>query len=119
MVPCFGTHGSGQRIKNKPISVGYKIWVLVEKYEYVIQFDPYQEAKPEKQIASKTRWGLGEMVVLCLMEGLTPNVNYHILMDKYFGSFWLLVHLGEHDARQCSTRQCSISAQLRAMKLWK
>lgn len=59
---------------SNPIHVGYKIWVLAEQYGYVIQFDSCHGAKPGKQIASKTRSELGEMVVLCLMNNL-PRVH--------------------------------------------
>jgi len=91
MVPYFGTHGSRQRINNKPVRVGYKIWVMAEQYGYVVQFDPYQGAKSgRKQVASKTNWGLGEIVVLRLM-GCLP--------DNYFTLFRLLVLLAEHDVR--------------------
>ena len=70
MISYFGTHGSRPRINNKPICVGYKFWVLAEAYGYVIQFEPYQNAKVDRQIASQTRWGLGEKIVLDLMECL-------------------------------------------------
>ena len=39
------------------------------------------------QIASKARWGLGEMVVLCLMESLLRKVNYYVFMGNYFTLF--------------------------------
>ena len=45
MLPYFGWNSSKQRIQNKPIRVGYKVWVLAEKSGYVIQFDPYQGGK--------------------------------------------------------------------------
>ena len=54
----------------------YKIWILVaEAYGYVFQFIPYQGAKEGKQITSSTKWGLGENVVLWLIECLTPTVS--------------------------------------------
>ena len=75
---------AGQRI-NKSVQEEHKIWVLVvEAYSYVVQFRPYQGAKKGKQVASSTRWGLGENVVLRLMEFLTPTVNFNIFMDNYF-----------------------------------
>ena len=40
MIPYFDTHGSRQRINNKPICVGHKFWILAEVYGYVIQFEP-------------------------------------------------------------------------------
>ena len=30
MIPFYGTYGSKQRINNKPIRVGYIIWILAE-----------------------------------------------------------------------------------------
>ena len=45
----------------------------------------YQGAKKGKQVASSTKWGLGENV-LRLVECLTPT-------DNYFSSFPLLNHL--------------------------
>ena len=65
----------------------------------MLQFDPYQGAQSVKQIASKTRWGRGEMVVLCLMESLLSKVHYDVFMDNYFTSFRLLMHLGAYDIR--------------------
>ena len=97
MIPYFGTHGSRQRINNKPIHVGFKFWVLAEAYGYVIQFEPYQGAKVGKPIASQTRWGLGEKVVLAMMECLPQGVSYHVYMDNYSTSFSSLSHLGEHN----------------------
>ena len=72
MIPCCGTHGSRQRINNKSIREEYKIWVLVaEAYGYVVQFRLYQGGKKGKQVASCTKGGLGENVVLRLLECLT------------------------------------------------
>ena len=56
-----------QIIKSKPIRVGYNIWVLAEAYGYVAQFEPYQGVQKGKQVASSTKCGLGENVVLWLM----------------------------------------------------
>ena len=72
MIPCCGTHSSRQRINNKSIQEQYKIRVLVaEAYRYVVQFRPYQGAKKGKQVAPCTKWGLGENVVLRLLECLS------------------------------------------------
>ena len=35
-------------INNKPIRVGYNIWVLAETYGYVVWFEPYQGIKKGK-----------------------------------------------------------------------
>ena len=72
MSPCHGIHGSRQRVNNKSIQEEYKIWVLVaEAYEYVVQLRLYKGAKKGKQVASSTKWELGENVVLPLMECLS------------------------------------------------
>ena len=51
MISCYGTHGSRQRINNKPIWLGYNIWILVEGHGYVVQFEPYQGVKKRNQAA--------------------------------------------------------------------
>ena len=38
--------------------------------------------------------GLGENVVLRLVDSLTPTVSFDVFMDDYFTSFCLLIHLG-------------------------
>ena len=75
MIPCYGTDGSRQQINNKLIQEEYKIWVLVaEANGYVVQFTPYQGAKKGKQVASSTKWGLRESVVLRLIDSLTATI---------------------------------------------
>ena len=49
MLPYFGRNGSKQRIQNKPVRSGYKMWVLAESNRYIINFDPYQGAKNGKK----------------------------------------------------------------------
>ena len=56
-----------QVMKNKSVWVGYNIWILTEAYGYVVQFEPYQGVQKGKQVASSTNWGLGEKVVLWLI----------------------------------------------------
>ena len=52
------------------------MWVLAaEAYDYVVQFRPYHGIKKEKQVAYSTKWGLGENVVLWLMEHLTLTMD--------------------------------------------
>ena len=48
--------------------MGYKIWVLAELYGYVVQFEIYQDTKTGKLVASSTKWGLREYVVLRLIK---------------------------------------------------
>ena len=42
----------GRKINNKPIRVRYNIWLLLEGYGCVVQFEPYQGVKKENQAAS-------------------------------------------------------------------
>lgn len=81
----------------------------------MVQFDPYQGEKSGKQIASKIRWRLSDMVLFYLIESLLPIRNYHVFRDNYFNSFWLLMYLGEHDVKL--TRKRLIGTQLKEIKL--
>ena len=94
MIPCYGTHGSNQRI-NKSIQEKCKIWILVaEACGYVVQFRTYQGAKKGKQFPSSTKCGLGENVVLWLMECLTPAFGCDIFMNNKYRTLRLLTHIG-------------------------
>ena len=56
MIPCYGTHGSRQKINSKLIQEKYKIWVFVaEACGYLVEFKPSQDAKKGKQFASSTK----------------------------------------------------------------
>ena len=94
MILYYGIHGSRQRIKNKSIQEGYKTWVLADPYGYVVQFEQYEGAKKGKKVVSSNIWELGKNIFLRLIECIHPIVSYHIVMDNYFTSFRLLIHLG-------------------------
>ena len=80
MILCYGTRGSRKQINKKSIQEEYKICVLTEEaYGYVVPFRPYQAAKKEKQVASSTKWGFGENLVLRLMECLTPTFSFEYI----------------------------------------
>ena len=63
-----------------------------------------------KQLASFTKLGLGENVVLWLMERLTRTVSFGLFMDNYFTSFRLfvclslLLELTTFEQELCSTK---------------
>ena len=104
MIPYFGRNGSKQRIANKPVRLGYKIWVLAESNSHVINFDPHQGAKNGRSTkASATTWGLGEKVVLSLLEVLPKNRSYNVFFDNYFTSLRLLKHLHNNNIRATGT----------------
>ena len=82
MISFKGIHGSRQRINNKSI-----------QDSYLVHYRAYQGAKKGKQVASSTKWGLRDSVVLRLVECLTPTVSFVLFMDCYFSSFRLFIWL--------------------------
>ena len=77
MLPYYGRNGSKQRIQGKPVCSGYKMCTLAEANGYVIQFDPYSGANSgiTYRATSKT-WGLGEVVILKLLDVFPEHVAY-------------------------------------------
>ena len=71
----------------------------MQRHKHIVPFRPYQGAKKRKQVASSTKRGLGENIVLRLMECLTPIFSFDIFMDNYFTYFRLLTHLGVNNIR--------------------
>ena len=51
VIPYYVTHGSRQWLNNKPIRVGYNIFVLAAGYDYVVQFESYQGVQKGNQAA--------------------------------------------------------------------
>ena len=72
----------------------YDVWVFADAYGCIGQFEPYQGVKKGKQVASSTKLGLGEKVVLGLTECFPSTVSYHIFKDDYLTFFCLITHLG-------------------------
>ena len=100
MIPCYGTHGSKQRINTKSIQEKYKICVFVaEAYVYVVQFRPYQGVKKVKQVASFTKGGLRQNVILQLMTCLTPTFSFDMFMYDYLTYFSLLTNRDHFEQR--------------------
>ena len=60
---------------------------------YLVHYRSYQGVTKGKQVASFTKWGLRDNVVLRLMECLTPTVSCHLFMANYFTSFRIFVSL--------------------------
>ena len=63
----------------------------IKSNSYLVHYRPYQCAKKGKEVVSSTKWGLGDNIVLRLMECLTPIISFDLLMDNYFASFRLFV----------------------------
>ena len=85
LLPYFGRNNCKQRMKDEPVRVGNKMWVLAEESGYVVSFDPYKGAKTGclRKSTPKT-WGSGERVVLKLIKKLAKGPSYHIFMDNFF-----------------------------------
>jgi len=108
MLPYYGRHSSKQRIVGKPIRMGYKMWVLATSDGYVVQFDPYTGAKRSGGTrSSSTSWGLGEHVVLDLLEELPRGISYHVFIDNFFTSFRLMNHLHDHNIQATGVIRCN------------
>ena len=43
----------------------------IKSNSFLVHYRPYQGVKKGKQVASSTKWGLGDNIVLRLMECLT------------------------------------------------
>lgn len=104
MIPYYGRNNSKQRIQNKPVRVGYKMWVLAEDSGYVVKFEPYQGAKTTgPQRSTPTTWGLGEYVVLNLLDVLPKGISYHVFFDNFFTSTRLVKFLADNNIRASGT----------------
>ena len=100
MLPYFGRNSSKQRMQNIHVQSCYKMWVLAESNGYVINFDPYQGAKNgKKHHSSEISWGLGETVVLSLLDVMLENIGYHVFIDNVSTSFRLIQHLASNNIR--------------------
>ena len=74
---------------------------------YLVHYRSYQGVTKGKQVASFTKWGLRDNVVLRLMECLTPTVSCHLFMANYFTSFRLFVCLATLELTKCEQVVCS------------
>ena len=109
MILYYKTHGSRQRINNKPIRVGCNIWILADN---VGQCKPNESLMKEKQVASTTYWRLGENAVLQRIACSSPTFIHDLFINNYFTSFRQMTHLGVNIIRAAGVlninrlRQC-------------
>ena len=77
MLPYYGRHSSKQRIAGKPVRMGYRMWVWQKAMDMWYSFDPYQVPKAKTLNVSKsaTNWGLGEKIVLDLLNSLPQKLS--------------------------------------------
>ena len=71
-----------QRIQNKPIRSGYKIWYLNLEGGYLYNFKLYQGKGSVNPKYSE--YGHGPAVVLDLKEALPENETFHFFTDNLF-----------------------------------
>ncbi len=105
MIPYFGRNSCKQRIQNKPVRLGYKMWVLAEDSGYIVQFDPYQGEKSKgPQRSSTVTWGLREKKLslnywmLCLKDLVTM-----FTWTIFFTSVRLMKFLGDNNIKASGT----------------
>ena len=81
----------------------------IKSNSFLFHYRPYRSVKKGKQVTSSTKWGLGNNVVLRLMECLTSTVSCHLFMTNYFTSLRLFVSLATleltiYEQEVCSTK---------------
>ena len=101
MIPFKGRLGMKQYMKDKPIKLGIKVWMLAEsKTGYNFNFEVYLG----RNAIGIPHVGLGENVVLTLTEPLTHK-GYHIYIDRFYTSPTLLYHMLQRYIYLCGTVQ--------------
>ena len=73
----------------------------------LVYYRPYQVAKKGKQVTSSTKCGLGDNIVLWLMECLALTVSFDLFMDNYCTSFRLFDCLPILELTTCEQVVCS------------
>ncbi|XP_066471482.1 piggyBac transposable element-derived protein 2-like [Tiliqua scincoides] len=92
MVPYYGHNAAKKFVRRKPLKFGFKLLCLASANGYLYQFVPYAGASE----ASKDGLGLGERVVLQLLDITSTNPKEHeIFFDKFFSSYNLMRLLTE------------------------
>jgi len=90
MVKSRHRSGIRQYIKDKPIKLGIKFWVLADRSNaYVADFNIYSGKAAGREISAH---GLGYDVVRKLM-GDYKNQGYHLFVDNFYISMTLAKHL--------------------------
>ena len=82
MIHYFGRHGTKQFLRGKPIRFGYKMWCFCDRFGYLIQCGPFQEAcgtYDQKLV-------VGASVVLHLVSELRPDLPFKIYDHRFFSS---------------------------------
>lgn len=97
MIKFKGRSSIKQYLPKKPIKRGYKVWALADSEGYLYDFEIY--TGKTKDYVEK---GLGEKVVLRLMEGLEYK-EHCLYFDNYFNTYNLLKELKDKGINACGT----------------
>ena len=88
MIPYYGKYGNSlkQRMPQKPIRSGYKVWALNLRGGYCYSFEIYQGKGSQNQYTAKL--GCGPSVALDLFDKLPKQggARYKLYLDNYFTS---------------------------------
>ena len=100
-------------IRGKPISFGYKNWVLAFSYNYSCKFETYTGASKSKDSGKPL-----ELQVVCSLLSVVKNPTCHrVYFDNFFTSYSLLRCLIENKFSALGTipenrkMKCSLSHQ--------
>lgn len=89
MIAYYGRHSLKMFIRGKPIRFGFKYWVLSSADGYCFSFIPYTGASAN----NNPDCGLGENVVLRLLENVSEPKEHTVTFDNFFTSHKLLCTL--------------------------
>jgi len=81
----------------KPIKRGFKIWCLVNKYEYLWNFEVYTG-----KISDNVEKLLGARVVKQLSKPI-QNKNHLLFFDSYITNYALMLYLKSKNVHACGT----------------
>ena len=92
MIPFKGRSALKQYMPLKPIKRGYKVWCLADaKTGYVLKFEIYTGKQADAD-ATPDAYGLGERVVLNLVDNLDQSVQV-VAFDNFFTTVRLMEEL--------------------------
>lgn len=91
MIAYYGKHSCKMFIRGKPIRFGFKYWDLCSSDGYLFQFQPYAGANTN----NKNGYGLGENVVMQLLQHCEVPNNHTVAFDNFFTSWKLMARLSK------------------------
>lgn len=96
MIKYFGRHGCKQFLKGKPIRFGYKAWCLNTTMGYLVDFQIYQGADPQRNEKYEKAFGKCAAPLIQMIDSLSEknkHLPYRFYFDNLFTSQTLLIYL--------------------------